>query len=243
MNTWRLAVLISGALVTTLAAQSPASEAVARLNQARAAMGGAAELAAVKTLRLVVHDRDRMGTWFPDKAKGPVFHEARSEMRAMFPDSYLVAAASMSQAFGPPNRRWGFNGPDDPRASPTSRAILGHLMLALLLRMDTVFPFVLKGATGQTITFADPYGDELLMDLDSATNLPARIRYVEVIRDRDAQPTGQARPRRVELGNYASVGRLRLPRSRTTFQDEILLQERRFEVIEINPTLTPADFK
>jgi hypothetical protein len=239
-----LASLAAGTLfTTTVIAQAPPREALDRLTRARAAMGGTAELAAVRTLSLKVHDRDRMGTWFPDKVAGrpPRFDEGRSELRVLLPDHFLEATTYLTGTVHV--NRWGFAGGADQRASASSRAVFGHLMLAMLLKTDTLFPFALKDMAGDVLRFVDPYGVDVFVELHPTSHLPQRVRYDEVVRDRDGQPTGQTRPRRVELGGYAPVGRLHLAHSRTTYQGDTLLQERRVEAIEINPKLTPADFK
>jgi hypothetical protein len=236
-------LVASSILAAPLAAQNAQRPALERLATARAAIGGAAALATVRTLRLKVHDRDRMGTWFPDKTTGPRFEQARSEILVVLPDHFLVVTQRLSAQLPDATNRWGFAGAADLRASPSSRATLGHLMLAMLLKTDTLFPFVLRDARGDRLSFSDPYGDEVFVDLDPKTSVPQRIRYDDVIRNKEGQPTGQRRPRRIELGGYAPVGRLRLPHTRTTYQGETLLQERQFESIEINPTLNPTDFR
>ena len=221
---------------------APDRTAAERLQQAKTALGGAAELARVRGVTLDVNDRDLLGS-LRGNANAARFAESQSRIQLLFPDHFLVATG----AAGPvPASRWGFAGKTEIGGGALRwryRETFGYLALALLLRTDTTFPFTFKGLTKDALHWTDPNGIDVFVDLDSATGLPRAVRYDEIDRATDGSPTGGVHPTRVELADYAPAGALRLPRTLRILRGTTLVQERRVVGIELNPKLQPADFK
>jgi hypothetical protein len=114
--------------------------------------------------------------------------------------------------------------------------------LALMLRTDTTFPFTLQNDVVAGLHFLDEDRTDVFVDLDPVTHRPVRLRYAEIERTKEGEPTGQRFPTRIELGGYAKVERLWLPHQQSVFRGTLLLRERRLESIAINPRLTSASF-
>lgn len=230
-----VSILAAAAMTTTFAAQTPPREAVERLSRARAAIGSSKDVVAIRSVRLRTQERDRMGTRpeYRTATTEARFSESRSEIRVLLPDHFQVATellTPVAMSMTP----WGFAGTGP--ASDIARSTFGYLLLALLLKTDTVVPFTLQGLEGDTLVFSGPEGP-VFVDLDRETQLPRGVRYESIV-----DGTGERRSTRIELGEFATIERVRIPRSWKVYRGDLLLQDRRFETIEINPALTPADF-
>jgi hypothetical protein len=252
-----VAVVLSVSVISATTPQPAPRDAVTRLAKARAAMGGEAALAAVKTLTVKILSRGRIGG--PATAgKPPVYDATRTTIQVLFPDHYLASSegtdmSEMSRATGwtipsgQPGSE-GFAGATDigTRAMRAGmRERFGYLMLQLLLATDTAFPFTLRRVAGDTLYFTDLSGVPVSIDLDPATNLPLRWRYEPVGVTNPMELAGRFRPRRIEIADWRRVGALRLPHKFTTFYPDMatMLREEQIESIVLNPKLTKADFK
>lgn len=244
-----VALITAAPIATPRATQTPAA-AIDRLAKVRAAMGGASALAAVKTLQISLHDRDRVGTMPGNTSPQVRFSQSRSEVSLLLPD-HLLWKTEYLEPTPTAGKPWGFAGPhaigpgavDRPVVTPRILATFGYFMFPLILETKTVFPFTLLNVRGDTLSFTDPNKADVMVELDPATNLPQRIRYDLVERSLAGELTGERFPQRIEIGGYAAVGSLMLPKTLTTYRGATLLQERTIDAIVLNPKLTPADFK
>jgi hypothetical protein len=223
----------------------PPRAAADRLNAARSAMGGAAAIAAVKSLRFQFSGRDLLGSLPGVQRTEPMYSETRNTVRVLFPDHFIVVTEQLSPYPNPP-RAWGMAGRQNIGVpGPVDRITVesfGQLMLPLVLRTDTPFPFTLTGAQNDTLEFIDDNGFPASIDLDPSTNLPRQVRYQRIARSVEGEDRGHF-PMRVEVGDYRLTGPLRLPHLLRTFQGERLVQERRLQRIDVNPALTVGDFR
>lgn len=240
-------VLIWGLAWTSAADSSARVPQAARdlLARARGAMGGEAELAAVRTLSISIQRLGRMKSLAGAATKPLVeFMEDRVEVRILRPDHALWTLA-LPDVPGV-GSVWGFAGPrfvgGGNRLRWRYHEQYGYLMLTMLLQSDKPFPFVLNGVVDNTLRFLDPNGVEVLVDVDRSSHLPNRMTFDALERTNEGAPTGRRLPTRVELADFRSVGRFRLPHVMKTFETDKLVLDERVIRLEINPPLTPADF-
>jgi hypothetical protein len=222
-----------------------------RLDRAKAALGGAAELSAVKALRLrgtssahLIGPKSRGGKL------GPLEVE-RLEIRILLPDRFVVRSepagpAAPDAPLSPAARRWGIVG--DAAIGETvvarSQEHLGYLILGLLLRTDTIHRFELADASANALRFRNPAGNDVHVELDPATGLPTRIRFQYELRRTNGDPSGERVEKRYDLNDYRPVGKLRLAHQVVeTIGDRPNPLTYTFARIEVNPPLTAADFK
>jgi hypothetical protein len=170
-------------------------------------------------------------------------------MRILLPDHYLRSQVIMPSV---PVQRSGFAGRTVIAGHPDLGLIqqeLGYLVFSLLARTDSAFPFVLREASGNILRFTNRHDEDVVLEVDGVTSQPVRLRYLLhqirgvrraiVTEIRDFRPVGALRlPHRLSL--YYSA--LDSPRAAST-QLSAPTEEFLFETIEINPPLTPADFK
>jgi hypothetical protein len=114
-------------------------------------------------------------------------------------------------------------------------------MLAILLRTDTAFPFTFVGGTGLSLQVRDPNGTVVQIDLSGETRLPVRLTYEERERAFSGEFTGNVFRKRIEMSDHAKTGTFMLPRTIVVFRDDVEIQRRRIDTIEINPSLSAAD--
>jgi hypothetical protein len=234
--------------------QGPPQAAVAQLARVRMALGGAAELASIRAVRISGTAAARLiGPRSLGNKLGRTVVELE-EIRILFPDYYLTlrqdtagssASAPHTIQFTSP-RRWGFarNTLIGRGNVQQAREKFGYFVLGLLLRTDSSFPFAIRAATGTALQFANPNGVEVFVDIDPATQLPRQIRFNEDLRLPNGELAGERAPRRIELADYKQVGRVRLPHLSIEFTgDRPNPLTRRISKIDLNPKLTPADFK
>jgi len=226
-------------------AATSSTAATARLNAARTAMGGTAALAAVKSLAIHFTGRDLLGSLPGVQRAEPLYAETRNTVRVLFPDHFMVLTEQLSPR-PTVERAWGMAGRQTiGTPGPVSRVSVetfGQLMLQVLLRTNTPFPFTLTGVQGDTLQFIDDNGLPATVDLNPSTSLPQQLRYQRIARNVSEEDRGHF-PMRVEVGDYRPVGTLRLPHHLRTFQGDRLVQERRIQRIDLNPPLNVRDFR
>jgi hypothetical protein len=245
---WLVAVNGPGTVGSSTTAAIPANQAgspraQSRLEEVRAAMGGAEALASIKSLRLRGTLRGRNVSARPD-TKDPAFILQRVRISLLLPDHYLRETEFVSLPF--PGNRLGFAGQRALGGSADiepHREAFGYLVLALLMETEAAFPFALRGVEGDTLEFKDPYGIDVLVDLDPAAGLPRRIRYETRVRALGGALTGKRLAVESEVADYKRVGNVLVPHRLTTFRSGALNSELRFDLIEVNPPLTAADFR
>jgi len=214
------------------------------LQRARAVIGGEAKLAAVKSLVMKGEIRTQ-NAWYrgePDVR----YLDAPLEVRVMMPDHY-----SWATQVGPSRRQLvvGFRGnvlltgapvPDGTADGPyLEHTNLAKLMLALLLRTDTIVPLRLGsgGGAGSTLQFVGPRSFTVYVDLDPSTRLPVRLRHqVQMKTGGNQEVVWSFEDRQVVDG-------LNLPRRILRSQNNTLRDTLTFETISVNAPLTAADFK
>lgn len=246
MKPWNLAIGVALAIAAAAPVQvaAPLQKGTDALSSARTAMGGASQLANVKTLLLKVVDRDRMGSLPGASPRPPEYSDSRSEIQIIFPDHFLVVTQMLTPFQS--ESRWGFAGPNEighSRLRWRSAETFGYLALAVLLKTDTLFRFDVRETQGQSLGLRDANGVSVFVDFDPSNSLPTRLRYDEPVKTMDGEPTGQTYSTRIEIGGYATTGALRLARTLNTYRGTTLLRERRIETIEPNAKISLSAFR
>lgn len=233
---------VIAALVTppimALASDAPPQ---ARIDKARAALGGAAKLSAVTSLQLKGQQRTRFNV-MSRGVRSADYRTEGKEIRMLFPDHYLVISDGR---FGGSHE--GFAGAKVIGEGLVGRwrnpETFGYLALALLLRSDSVFPFAAKSEADGALTFVDPNDVTVTVDLDPKTSRPIRLRYDAPLRGNNGKPRGGTIATRIELSDFRQTGGLMLPHTIAKYQGADLITEHTFTSIVVNPPLTKADFK
>lgn len=260
--TLRLAVVCSALAASTLAAQDLSSrfnqvfdgatltDAKARelWNSARIAIfGGPGGIARLKSMRFKGHSRFH--------ADDGGLTQAAVEIRVLLPERYLRID---SGTFG--RRLTGLDGntttnliegpdgkithdPDDARAIRYSnRSQLARLMLGVATYASQANPLTLqtRGTPREMPGPSDPLGIDVVGDdgwvarlvLEGKTHLPLRIQHVGA--DKALLMT--------LFTDRRSVGGMKVPYSIVTRNGDNIIDEMLFDDVEVNPTLTKADF-
>jgi len=244
-----VALAVGVAVVTPRAFQEPRAASDV-LGDARQALGGASQLSRVKALFLSGTERRR--NQLSGRAGRPIeLVEFRFEVRVLMPSHYLERQERSSNGTASFS---GFSGDvllNRVELSPGTTGVAGYpadqlqreketcsyLLLLLLLKTDSVLPLLLRGASGNTLTF-DAWGKaQVTIDLDPMTRLPTRL-HREI-----KTATGSIVQLTVDISQYSSVDSLLLPRKLRWFRNGELESEREFSRIELNPSLTASDFK
>jgi hypothetical protein len=85
--------------------------------------------------------------------------------------------------------------------------------------------------------FKTAAGTDVQLDLNPGTHLPLQLR-------RELRMNSGERVRIVvDIAGYATVDELLLPRTLSLSRNGVLYSERQFVGIQINPPLTPEDFR
>ena len=246
MNRAIRATIAMAALLAAAAVARPIGAAPqAGLAQARASLGGEAKLSGVKALQLTGQKRTRFNM-MRRGVRSAEYQTEGEEIRMLFPDHYLIVADNRTIP-GLGGSREGFAGAavigEGVVGKWRNPETFGYLALALLLRSDTVFPFTPKAHAPGTLTFADPAGVIVTVDLDPKTSRPLRLRFDAPLRANDGTPRGGTVPTRIELSDFRQTGGLTLPHTLARYQGADLITEQTFASIIVNPPLTRADFK
>ncbi|MGA2259919.1 MAG: hypothetical protein ABSH28_00630 [Acidobacteriota bacterium] len=230
--------------------------AVALLKAARNAMRGEAKVGAVKSL-IVKGEEKARNEWYGQVSGATQEWIVRSfEMRMLFPDHFVRIWGAILPGGKP--ARSGFSGKDsvparEPGKAPTptwqqsldaERAHFGRLMLILLLRTDGAAPATVRAAAGSESTLEvsglGPFPGYL--ELDKTTHLPSRLRYQMEMRTASG-PTGEISNQIMNADDWRDIGGIKLPHHLTIARDGKIYEDYRFQTIQVNPSLTAADFK
>jgi hypothetical protein len=221
------------------------------LTQARNAIGGPSELAAVQSLLLSGREKHRNQS-FAAGAGNREFVTYAFETRVLFPDHYLhrmeadsgnrivrYSGFSGEQLLNwlqlPPGSQGEAHYPADQ--IKRERETLGYVALLLLLKTDSAYRFEFRSGSSTTLAFRAADGTDVFIDLDSITHLPQRLR-------RDLRLTdGKVVHLAVATAEYSAVDELTLPRLLTWTRDGTFDTERRFVRLALNPPITVEDFK
>jgi hypothetical protein len=246
-----LRAIAAGALVVvvTTAFRAQSGDPAVLLKSAQEAMGGAAHIEAVKTVRLRGTLRLRNQMYGRDPRAREEFQNVRFVARAIFPDCFMeeqnrgdVTTYSGFSANTLLNHVSAGESRYPPDMIDRERAYFGYLMLQIFLRTDTVFPFSPQSASVGSVTLRSASGVAVSVDLDPDTGLPKRIRYeaAEVAR---GGVVGSA-PMVIELDEYRVELNLNvnLPHKITTFYRGQKDAERRIDQIELDPPISRDEF-
>lgn len=230
-------------MLGSIGSQAPTSLAMDLLSTARASLGGERRLAAVKTVTLAGQTRNRNLGARPGSSDR-AFVIQRETINILFPDRFVRVADFVDLPF--PSDRIGFVGPSVFSGAPDVepyRETFGYLVLPLLLKTDSFFPFALLGSSEHSLQFRDPYGITATVTLDPVTNRPSRLNYEIRSRLQNGTLTGQRLAVTVEISDYRPVGDVLLPHVLNSFRESTLVTEERFDRISVNTPLDPAVFR
>ncbi len=228
-----------------------------RLAEARTAMGGAARLAAVKTLSLsgVLRTRNQLFGKSPDARTEFILQH--DDISALFPDHFVQhrkgATSDPEQYAGfardtllnrtvvPPG--WHTSPASYPASQiETERGGAALLLLPLLLKIDTVHPFTLRGVDGDALVFEDAAGRPFFLEIDPATKLPRQLRWESRVVSASGTSVNKTLKAVLEIGDYRAVGDLLLPHKLVRRDGGVVSSEREIDSIQINPVLGPEVF-
>jgi hypothetical protein len=222
--------VVAGVGVGTSPSEGQASR---ELERARAALG---DVGKIRSIALTGASRNRLVRRSTGELSDK-YLTSREEIKALFPDHYLLISDGDREGFAGATiigtGRLGWRNPE----------IFGYMMLALLLKTDTLFPFDVVGREGNSVKLRDPNGVHVSVDLDAVTHRPVRLTFAMPKRSMDGKPTGGTDNTVIEIGDYKPVAQFRIPHKLSTFRDGNLMSEQLFETIELNPKLNPASFK
>jgi hypothetical protein len=251
---------LSGALCVLVAStiagatqDKPTSEALARLDEVRRAIGGDSSISAIKSLSLggTLRIRNQYFGRVPEARSE--FQTVNFDIKILLPDhclerqDYQIATQYTGFAGNTLLNRTIF---PDGKVAPNSdsasmigaqRANCGYIVLFLTLRTDTIFPFEFRDARPDTLTFRSPEGIDIAVEVDAATNLPVRFRYDTPGPSMKAGTTEKLISV-LEVGDYRAVGRWHLPHRLTLSRKDRLEMDRQLDTLEVNPPLTADDF-
>jgi hypothetical protein len=256
----RSAVRTAGALtlaVVVLLCSSPAGARQGELAAAASAMGGASQLAAIKSFRLKGSKLIR--NQFYGKAPGASeeFLSSPLEIKAEFPARYLQ---SVDLVIGQRTRRFesGFDGPrllnrtigiessmpSSPNALATQRLEFARLALLLLLRTDTAAPLTVRKAASPKgeVHWTMPDGEAVAMVFDPLSALPLRLVYQVTLRNSDGSSSSERRETSLEVLDRRPVDGIRVPSRLRLLQGGEVMEQISFDSVELNPILSPRDF-
>jgi hypothetical protein len=248
-----LSLLVASTIVGTTQ-HAPTSEALARLDEVRRAVGGDRSIAAIKSLSLggTLRIRNQYFGRVPEARSE--FQTVKFDIKILLPDhclerqDYQIATHYTGFAGNTLLNRTVFPAgrvaPNSDSASMIGahRANCGYMVLFLTLRTDTVFPFEFREAGPDTLTFRSPEGIDIAVDVDAATNLPFRFRYDTPAPSMKAG-TAEKLISVLEVGDYRDVGGWHLPHRLTLSRKDRLEMDRQLDTLEVNPPLTADDFR
>jgi hypothetical protein len=216
--------------------QSDLAAAHAELARVQTAMGGAAELAKITSLRI----SSTAARWASDGAP-----RKRPEKRVLH---MLLPHYVLFEVEGDPRRGWAVAEPIASTGEPAaSKALLkdafAYVALRTLLRTDTPMPLTLRAFANGSLQYDAPNGVKVFLDIDPQTHLPSRLHYADIGRTNagDAIP-GRTVAQRWDLEDYRVVGKLRLAHRWTWFFNEQRASVDQVDTVDLNPPMTPKDF-
>jgi len=212
------------------------------LKAARTALGGEARLSGIKTLILKGEQRS-LNQMAGFGAQDDKYIVTPIEMRALLPDNYVRSRTFLGHIVQNGFRgRALINEHDGPGMLGVLQDEFAQLMLLLLLRMDTGTPLTLRASNSSTtLEFSGDGGFPIFVDLDKTSHLPCRLRKQEQIHIAGA--LGPIVNLIMSVDDWRDVKGLRLPHHLSYMEGGTLTYDIRFQSIEINPPLAPADFK
>jgi hypothetical protein len=229
------------------AVQSP----VQLLASARAAIGGEAKLASVKTVKLS-GDGEALNEAFgrhPDATQQ--YTKKRIDVQALWPDHYVRTRITVfpDGRTGPPFRSGiaGTVSVGGTMAANIERLDFARWMLLFLLRTDTVVPLTLRPNLNQhgELQFNGPHNLECSIALDAVTRAPVSLRMPVKRPQSDGFPSSETiREIVISVVSRRSIDGIKVP-EHLVIKDaaQKILEQYRFGTIEINPPLTSADFR
>lgn len=248
-HTVTLAILLVAALVVCIDGR-PVQD-LGFLTAARNAIGGPANLAAVRTLLVTGREKHR-NQWFAPGARNNEFVGYAFETRVLFPEHYLhrmeadsgnhivryvgfAGPALLNRVDLPPGAQGESHYPADQLER--ERESLGYLSLLLFLKTDSAYHFEFRSGSNTTLAFRASDGTDVFIDLDTSTHRPQTLR-------RDLRQTdGKVVHVAVAIAEYSTVDELIVPHLLTWTRDGAFDTERRLVRFVINPSLTVDDFK
>jgi hypothetical protein len=272
MNRMYLSVLMMVGLVSagspTLGSVERPDDAAAQANRqlkaARAAIGSDSALRGLKALV------------FKGNKQQPTSHAGAMmssplEFRFLFPDSYLridtslvltrtsgVTADGVVQKLTPLKPGLKLK-PQPPQPIAVTRAQFARLILGMLADTEHPLPLNVRGGSGAgavyTVELSGPDDFSALLDLDTSSHLPVRVRYqaqmppTRAIRLSDSKTTHVATDGPLEKAevtfafeDHRIVDGLNLPHRIRGFAHGVTFEEIQIDKVLVNPPLGPKDF-
>ena len=229
------AVSTAAAVSHEMSAQADLTAARIELARVKTAMGGAAELAKIGSVRISSTQKH----WASNGA--PRARPQTLVVHMLLPNYVLF------EQEGDPRRGWAVDTPiagGEPAASKARlKEDFAYVALRTLLRTDTPFPLTLRAFGNGSLQYDAPNGVKVFLDIDPQTHLPSRLHFSEVGRTNAGDPIpGRTVAYRWDLEDYRVVGNVRLAHRWTYFRNDMRGIVDQIVSLELNPPLAPKDF-
>jgi hypothetical protein len=223
--------------------------------RARRAVGDETTLAQLRSLVVSGHTNVLVG------GTGGAQLKPRSiEIRVLLPDNYLrldndsrvlfrsgFSAGDLLNAATPLQPDVNFSASYGPEQLHVERIRFLYLTLGMLAYVPAILPLEVRAKGPDTIEVSVPEGLSALLDLDSSSHLPLRLRYQGDVRFPTPGSLLPPPPERAEISLHFEdrrvVGGLKLPHRITRKARDVTFEEMIFDKILVNPPLTPKDFR
>ena len=128
-----------------------------------------------------------------------------------------------------------------PDMIDAERANFGYLVLALLFKVGSIYPFALARASHDSLVFTSPAGTEVNVEFDPSSKRLRRIAFESQVAGMSGRLSARKARTAIQLSDHREVNGLWLPHRMTVLFDGRLEMEQKYESIDLNPSLTQAD--
>lgn len=241
-----------------LAIGLPSKQIVAQdsVATARKAIGGERLLLGVRTFQFTGRKLIRNQVLGSGERIGEEFVASPMSIKAEFPAKYLQV---VDLAFGSARRRFesGFNGlsllnrtvgarsaqTSSPDALVTQQTEFARLALLIFMRADTALPLTRRQTTGNgDVAWTTGNGQDIILSFDRQSGLPLRATYQVAMRNRDGSRSSELRETILDIRERRIVDGLNLPARIVLIQGGEIMEDLRFESIDLNLVFAPETF-